>query len=260
MKFQLYPLWAYFQYFLRKEDRHSLQSPFVYQIYQGLKAHYRKNIDQFNEIDTLRANLLQDHSVLTIHDLGAGSHHFSSKERKVSDIVRYSTSSKKHALLYQYFCSLTRTQNVIELGTCLGVNTCYLAEVTQGKVSTFEGADALVHKARLHLEPYKNIQILSGNISETLPSFLKKNQPVDFALLDANHSYGPTISYFRQLLDHVREDAVMVIGDIHWSADMDRAWQEVIHSEKVTLSLDFYECGVLFFKSGLEKAHYVLHY
>src|SRR5690606_8252145 len=126
-------------------------------------------------IEEQRKSLLGDKRILNIIDLGAGSHHFASSDRKVSDIVRYSSTSQKHALLYQYFCTLTPSQTVIELGTGLGLNSSYLAEATKGKLYTFEGAEALVSRAKVNLAAYAHVQVVPGDISKTLPEFLEQN-------------------------------------------------------------------------------------
>jgi predicted O-methyltransferase YrrM len=203
---------------------------------------------------------LGDGSKIRVKDLGAGSNRFSSGERKIQDIIKVSCSSQKYSLLNQYFCSLTPAQTVIELGSCLGLNTCYLAEVTEGTLYSFEGAEGLVHLLKKNIESYKNIRLIIGDISETLPNFLKHRANVDFAFIDANHTYADTLHYFHQIMARVHQDSVIVIGDIHWSREMNRAWKEIIALDKVRLSLDFYECGALVFKEGLEKNHHILHY
>src|SRR5690606_971117 len=72
-----------------------------------------------------------------------------------------------------------------------------------------------------------------------LPTYVK--------LCQTNHEEDPSgISY--------------LIGDIHWSKAMHRAWNEIRGMEEVRMSLDFHECGVLLFKEGLGKQHYVLSY
>lgn len=260
MKFQLYPVLQYIEYYLKKEDRHSLHSPFSYQIYQGLKAYYLKYLNQFPAIEQLRISLLQNNHTLTVRDFGAGSHQFSSPERKIKDIARYSCSTQKYSILYQHLCSLTPAQTVIELGTCLGLNTCYLGEITQGKLYSFEGADVFIDLVKKNLKSYKNIQLISGDISKTLPIFLENSPQIDFAFLDANHTYEHTMSYFNQIMERVHKESIVVIGDIHWSRVMNQAWRQLIASEQIRLSLDFYECGVLFFRDGLEKKHHILHY
>lgn len=260
MKISIFPALQFLVYFLKKEGLHSLQSPFVYQLYQGLQLHRSKNQGNFPHIEAMRDRCLRDNNVMTIADFGAGSRRFTSPRRKISAIARYSCSSQQYALLYQYFCSLTPAHTVIELGTCLGINTCYLAAVAQGTVFTFEGAEALIQKAQKELGDIQKINIVPGNISETLPLFLKQKPQVDFAFIDANHTYKDTLSYFEQLLACAHEGSIIIIGDIHWSSGMHRAWQEIIRSERVRLSMDFYECGVLLFKEGLEKLHYILEY
>ena len=256
---RLFPIIQYIHYFLVKEDKHSLHSPFVFQLYQNLMAYARENKHAFPEIEDDRKAFLQNNTQVEVRDLGAGSHRFSSPVRSISDIARYSSSPKKFALLYQYFCSLTPAKTVIELGTGLGITARYLSEVTKGTLYSLEGAEALVDLAKKHLTEKSN-QLIYGDISLTLPALLNNEPLVDFAFLDANHSYLHTLSYFNQLTAHIHEESILIIGDIHWSVEMLKAWKEIIQSTQVRLSIDFYECGVLLFKKKLEKCHYVLHY
>lgn len=257
---KFFPFLQYIRYFLQQEDRHSLQSPLVYNIYQGLKNYRNETSPHFSEIENLRQRLLRDQRVITINDLGAGSLQFGSNKRKVADITRYSCSSKKYSLLYQYFCSLTPATTVVELGTCLGINSCYLAEVTQGCLYTFEGAEELVQIARNNIGEYKNTQLILGDISKTFPIFLQDQTTVDFVFIDANHTYEHTLSYFNQLKEKLHANSVVIIGDIHWSKGMEKAWEEIRQMEEVRLSLDFFECGVLLFKENLVRQHYILAY
>src|SRR5688572_1304555 len=134
VKLSLFPFLQYLEYFIRKEDAHSLHAPFAYRVFKDLKAYCSDNLHKFPTIEQMREELLGDKRTLRIRDFGAGSHYFSSSERKISDIAKYSSSSQKQALLYQYFCSLTPAQTVVELGTGLGLNSCYLAEATAGKL------------------------------------------------------------------------------------------------------------------------------
>ena len=256
---KLFPLIQYVRYFLIREGKHSIQSPFVFRLYQDLMAYVHENKQAFPEIEKVRKAFLNDKTQMDVGDLGAGSQRFSSPLRSVSDIARYSSSPQKYALLYQYFCSLTPTKTAVELGTCLGITSRYLSEVTRGTFYTFEGSETLAEMAKKHLTD-KRTQLIFGDISITLPSFLRDKPVVDFAFLDANHSYSHTLSYFNQLSEHIHEESILIIGDIHWSADMLKAWKEIIKSTRVRLSIDFYECGVLLFKEGLKKSHYILHY
>ena len=221
--------------------------------------HKIKGLKTRGTIDHLHKKLLQDRSVLEIEDYGAGSIHLPKKRRMTSEVTRYSTSSKKYSLLYQYFCSITPAKTVLELGTCTGINVQYLAQAAYGKVYTIEGAQALKEKASSYNDNDK-ICYLTGKIQEVLPTLLAKVQEVDFVLIDASHTYADTLSFFEMLLPHLHEKSIVAVGDIHWSKGMETAWKELCNHERVRLPLDFYECGILFFDPALPKAQYVLNY
>ena len=81
---------------------------------------------------------------------------------------------------------------------------------------------------------------------------------VDFALIDANHTYQGTIRTFNTLLQKVHSGSIIAIGDIHWSREMHLAWDEIKAHPKVKLSMDFYEAGILFFDFPGEKTDLIL--
>ena len=72
--------------------------------------------------------------------------------------------------------------------------------------------------------------------------------------MDANHRYEPTIRNMRSLLSAVKEDALILMDDIYWSPDMNRAWKEVISWPKVRVSIDLFQMGILLLRKDLSKA------
>jgi predicted O-methyltransferase YrrM len=254
----LFPIWSSILYWLQKEDKYSIQSPFLGELYHNLKQYLQNNPDGNQKIEDWRAKLLTDEEVLTINDFGAGSKKLKKNAfRKTKDITQYSTTQKKFNLIYQFFCMQSPAYHVLEFGTCVGINTLYLAEIAKNPVWTFEGAEGLIQKAKEAPESEKNHYIL-GDISKTLPQILEKIKRVDYVLMDANHTYDATIEYFYLLQPYIHNDSILAIGDIHWSKEMESAWNTIIQNPEVTLSLDFYECGILFFKKELQKNHHIL--
>jgi len=60
-------------------------------------------------------------------------------------------------------------------------------------------------------------------------------------------------------LKKATEKTVFVFDDIYWSAEMIEAWQEIKHNKKVTLTIDTFYMGLVFFKK--EKAKQLIdHY
>lgn len=247
------------KYWLVKEEKHSIQSPLAFEIYNGLLAYSKIAIEKDLDLEAFRSLLLKDDQVLEIEDFGAGSKKLKNKTRKTSDITKFSTSGRKFSQLYQYFCSITPAKKVLELGTCVGINARYLAREVKGEFYSFEGAKALFQKAQEN-NPPKNIRYILGQIQDTLPPLLSEKGQVDFALIDATHTYKGTVAYFEMILPYLETTSIVAIADIHWSNEMNRAWEEIRGNPTVSLSMDFYECGILFFKRGITKSHYILHY
>lgn len=259
MKSRLFSAWSYFIFWLRQEDQFSIQSPFVFDIYNGLIGYFQENNGQFSEILKIRRALLSDKKLLKIEDFGAGSKRVLGKFRRVKDVAKYSTTSPRFSMLYQFFCKITPAQVVLELGTCLGINTRFLAEVTKGKLYTFEGSMALVEKAKEAGSP-GNTEYILGEISQTLPEVLVSIHHVDFALIDATHTYEATVQYFETILEKSGPKSIIAIADIYWSRDMQKAWQQIKHHPRVFVTIDFYECGLVFLDSKLTKTNYVLKF
>lgn len=257
MKEALFPFWAYLIHWLKKEDQYSQHSPFVFEIYSDLIQFLYESKSGIPLIESFRKELLKDQSVLSVTDFGAGSKKVPTSSRKVSDITRYSTSGSKFCLVYQYFCSLTQANHVIELGTCMGISTRYLDLAVKGRLYSFEGSSTIQEIAKREPRP-QNTNFILGQIQETLPITLAYLPSVDFALIDANHTYQGTISSFNSILEKVHPKSILIISDIYWNKGMEKAWEEIKSNQKVKLTLDFYECGVVFFDFTGPKTNLIL--
>ena len=244
-------------YWLQKEDKYSQQSPLIFEIYSKMIQFLEENKKGNHEVEQFRKSLLKDDHTIEVLDLGAGSKKNLHSARTISSITRYSTSGVKFAQLYQYFCGLTPAQNVLELGTCVGISTRYLCEKTKGTLFTFEGSSEIQKVAQRPPSPSRTEFVL-GPIEKTLPKLLSSISSVDFALIDANHTYEGTIHTFMTLLPKLRQGSILAIGDIHWSPAMEKAWREIKAHPSVRLTFDFYECGVLFFNFSGQKSHLIL--
>ncbi len=229
----------------------------VFDFYSKLLRFLGENKSGNPEIEKFRKTLLRDTAVIPVLDLGAGSKKVPQARRPISQITRYSTSNIKFAQLYQYFCSLTPAENVLEFGTCMGISTRYLSEKTTGRLYTFEGSGEIQKVAQRPPAPAKTEFVL-GPIEKTLPPLLGSIPQVDFALIDANHTYEGTMRTFNALVPKLHPGSIVAIGDIHWTPEMEKAWNEIKAHPKVRLTLDFFECGILFFSFPGEKSHLVL--
>lgn len=255
----------YIKYYLAASNGkgHGMHSPFVFSFITKVLNDNRR-FYAYNHIENLRELLLNDQRQLTIEDFGAGSRVKKNNVRSVRDIAHSSLKPKKFGQVLFRIVDAYSPENILELGTSLGITTAYLASAKKDtEVVTMEGAKAVAEVARnnfakLNLE---NIELIEGNFDETLPATIKKMNSIDMAFIDGNHRYEPTVRYYRELLPAMHEHSVLIFDDIHWSKEMEQAWDEIRKDSAVTLSIDLFFIGLVFFrKEQKTKQHFVIRF
>lgn len=249
-------------YRLKSFRLHGVHSPFVFNLYQNVIQH-NGSYYAYGHIEKLRAELLQNNRQLEITDLGAGSKVNPTYRRRISDIAKVSAKPAKYAQLLFRLVNYFQPNQVLELGTSLGLTSAYLAGAQKrSTVFSFEGCPNLAQQAQLNWGKLKlrNIQIIPGNIDQTLPAYLERTTHVDFVYFDGNHRYEPTMRYFWLCLEKHTEVSIFVFDDIYWSKEMEKAWQEICKHPAVTLSIDLFQVGLVFFRKQQPKQHFTLWY
>lgn len=248
---------AYFSYWLEAVDEHSIHSPFLYALYTKAIKHDHNRF-QNNLIEEVREVLLYDDRIIEVKDLGTGSN--GSSRRYINEHARKSLASQRSARLYQRLVDFCKGKKIIELGTSFGITSMYLANIRNTFVYTFEGAPDLAALARRNFKfgDTQNIELIVGDISETLPRFVSSSPKIDVVLMDANHRYEPTLQYFSWLRPVLHPGSMIIMDDIHYSEEMEKAWSEIKNHEQVHASIDLFRCGILFFDPSLNKQHVVL--
>ena len=248
-------------YFFKAIDRHSLQAPYVFDFYSELK----KGISSGSpdpEIENIRQELKSNYALVDGIDYGAGTQVIDkSEQRNISTIAKVGISTPGTCLLLHQLIKMARPGICLELGTSLGITTAYLSRaMPNGQILTFEGNEALCKIAEENWQKLRcaNIALQQGNIDETLPKTIDQSEKIDFAIIDANHTREALLRYYELISSHMNENGMIYIDDIRWSIEMNQGWQELIRDPKVTISLEFRDGGLLIFKEGISKQHYVL--
>ena len=95
----------------------------------------------------------------------------------------------------------------------------------------------------------------------TLPQLFSKIGQVNFAFVDGNHRKEPTLQYFDSLLKYATGSALLVFDDIHWSKEMEEAWDIIISHPSVTLSIDLFFIGIIGINPDIKvKQHFTIAY
>ena len=109
----------------------------------------------------------------------------------------------------------------------------------------------------------KNIESIVGNFDIVLTSNLQhltSNFKLDFVFFDGNHKKIPTLNYFKQCLEYAHNTSVFIFDDIHWSDEMEEAWGEIKSNQKVSVTIDLFFMGLVFFRKEQEKEDFVVRY
>lgn len=254
---------TYLNYRFTSFTEHDLHSPFLYTFYTELiKNDYP--FQDFFELDKIRKRLLATNIKLNITDYGAGSKKLSSSTRQVNDITKHGIAQKKQAEFLYRLINYFRPDTIIELGTSLGLTTLYLAKpCTKSKVYTIEGSESLVEfsSALFNQQKLNNVQSIKGNFDHALPNLINSLKTVDCMYVDGNHSYEATMRYFEMALQKRSAHSIFIFDDIYWSEGMAKAWKEIYSHPEVTLSLDLFQMGIVFFRTeNKNKEHFVLKF
>ena len=252
----------YFQFLFASKNEHSLHSPFVFELYTKI-IQSKTQFPVFLSIENLRKKLFKNRSIINITDFGAGSRIYKTNQREIRQIAKSAEKNPKFGKLIFRLIQHFKPSTIFDLGTSLGITTIYESKAYESsKISTFEGCPATAKLARENFQELdcKNVEIIVGNIDETLAKKLAQIKQLDFAFFDANHRYEPTVKYFEMCLKKATEKSVFVFDDIHWSAEMHEAWQVIKNHPTVMISIDLFYVGLVFFRKNQPKQDFILRF
>jgi len=192
--------------------------------------------------------------------------------RKISDIARRAAKPPKLGQLLFRMARHYQPATVLELGTSLGLSTAYLATGAPGaRVISMEGSGPIIETAAENLRSLGvDAELLKGNFDVLLEPLLERigvacsssrsalagvggklpaaARSVGLAFVDGNHRYEPTLRYFHLLMAHMFAPAVLIFDDIHWSADMEKAWAAIRADPRVYMTIDLFFIGLVFLR------------
>ena len=277
----IYRVGSYLRHSLtaRHTGGHGIHSPYLFEWVRMVMSD-ENSYYAWREIEKVRANMLADTREVEFEDYGSraarsledGSGTAYSLEngsgaayglvfrerRRVCDIAKRSLAKKKYAqMLARLVNWLGDGLTIVELGTSFGVTTAYMAAMdSRNKVVTYEGCAAVAAIAK---ENWKALGIrnIECRVGEITADMLERDlDEVDVAFIDANHTYTSTLAYFNVLAKKVHAKSVIVVDDIHYNPEMERAWKEICADERVTSTMDLYQMGLVFFDKHYWKRHY----
>ena len=289
--------WMKHQLRARNTGGHGVHSPYLFEWVRMVMMD-KNSYYAWGKIEAIRNKMLQDERVIEFVDYGSASRSMEKgskdacglsashnaknmiggcagqrDERRVCDIAKGSLAKKKYAQMLARLVNwlgrplqishskegVGEGLTIVELGTSLGVTTAYMASVdSRNRVVTYEGCPAVAEIAKENWNALgiSNIECRVGEID--VDRMGEELGQVDVAFVDANHTYAGIRAYVNILLQKMHAKSVLVVDDIHYNADMERAWREICEDERVTSTMDLYQMGLVFFDEHYWKRHYVM--
>ncbi len=252
----LYQVKAYLKFLLKSANQHGIHSPFVYEL--TTKCFYNKTKHpEYSILKNYREGLYNASEAIEIKDFGQGSRIFTSNQRKISAIARNAGIPPKRQRLLFRLVRYFNTETVLELGTSLGLATVALALGNpSSKIHTVEGCQNTAKKAQFYFDRFKlkNIRLHPKTFEDYFTEH--PSEKYQLVYIDGNHNKEKTLQYFEILLKQASNDSVFIFDDIYWSPQMTEAWRQIIDHPQVTVSIDTFYWGLVFFRKEQSVQHF----
>lgn len=260
----LFQIKSYLKFLWNSKNEHAVHSPFVFNLLT--KCFYDKKIkSEYRILENYRKSLLKNKNFIEVTDFGAGSKVFKSNRRQISKIAKTAGISPKRAELLFRITNYFLPKNILEIGTSLGLATSALALGNpKAKVITLEGCPNTAGIAKNQLNEFdcNNVDPIVTEFENYLQDInlrLKtETENFDLIYFDGNHSKKATLAYFELLLPTIDNDSVWIFDDIHWSEEMEEAWEIIKNHPKVKVTIDTFQWGFVFFRREQEKEHFII--
>jgi len=256
----LFQIKSYLKFLWKSKNAHGIHSPFVFDLVT--KCFYDENKHpEYAVLKNYRNSLLDNDKTIEVTDFGAGSKVFKSNTRVISKIAKTAGITAKNAELLFRIAKYFKPNTVLEIGTSLGLATSALSIGNKNsEIITLEGCPETSKTAQSEFQKFglDNINIKVGEFTQTFASFDFQLSTFDLIYIDGNHQKEATLAYFDLLLPTITNDSVWIFDDIHWSPAMENAWEIIKKHPKVSVTIDTFQWGFVFFRQEQKKEDFII--
>lgn len=200
--------------------------------------------------------LKQDEHLLKWRDFGAGCP--PEGVPRVSEVRELAGSASSDQRKGRWLMSVVHTVaaqkggavRILELGTCLGSGSDYLASGAPagGTYHGLEGSKVLADFTLNRLEKHRargvHVTVDVGPFIQTLPVLVGTEHQFEVVFLDGCHEGAALLQQWQDIQPLLAEGGVVIVDDIRWSRDMFKAWKTLTSSEGFT-GIDLFRMGVV---------------
>lgn len=97
-----------------------------------------------------------------------------------------------------------------------------------------------------------------GHKNAIISSQNSSSEFYDLIFFGGNSSQQEVLEYFEMLMPTCTNDSVWIVNAIHGSKDIENTWEIIKNHPKVTVTIDTFYLGFVFFRSEQKKEHFVI--
>ncbi|MCX7953574.1 MAG: class I SAM-dependent methyltransferase [Bacteroidales bacterium] len=254
----------FIKYLLTSRHRkgHGIHSPYIYHLIKNVFLYNQKKY-QLKLVPRRFKEIIQKYSTVEHLDFGAkgkGTKYLINVKKK----YKYISVPIKYGKILSNLITYFNCKNILELGTGLGISSSYMALLNNR--STITTVDASTEFIKIAQELWKklrinNINVINKTFNEAINEIIKTNDFIDMLFIDGNHKKDALLSYYYKLKPKFNKNTIVVIDDIYWSKEMHEAWNIIKNDPDVSLSIDIFRMGLIFFTDKIFfKQHYKIRY
>lgn len=262
MSASLLHLADYIGYLFQRKGPHRIHSPFVFDFVTKV-CHDKMKYGDYELLKKERRHLYSNRNLIETVDFGlkAGEKEFITYRVRVQELAKSRSLPEKYLFFMYRLVRYFQPLQMLEFGTSTGLSGLAMALANKnGKLLSMEGCASVASVAQGNFDRNKveNAEIIIGNFSNVLAPALEGLSGLDLVFFDGNHRPEALLDYVKYCLPFTNNQSIFVFDDIHSSASMKSAWTAVKNLDAVSLSIDLYRMGIVFFRTGIQKQHFVI--
>ena len=250
---------SFFCFIIKSKNEHGVHSPFVFDLITSC-FYKTKSKNDLTIFLNYKKELSKNNSLSEISNFNFMSNFLLSHKRKRSRIFKDSEISNKRARLLIHLIQYLKPKNILEIGTGFGINTVVLSSAQRNsKITTLDENEQTVNviKEMFKKNTYKHVKFLTGNFDITLPQVFNNNI-YDFIYFKGSCENKTTLNYFEYSLSSIHNNSVLLFENIHSNRESEKVWNSIKKHKKVTVTIDTFLWGFVFFRKEQEKEHFII--
>ena len=250
---------SFFCFIIKSKNEHGVHSPFVFDLITSC-FYKKKDKNDLTIFSDYKKQLSKNTLLLEILSFNFMSRLLLSHKSKRSRFFKNSEISNKRARLLIHLIQYLKPKNILEIGTGFGINTVVLSSAQRNsKITTLEENEQVVKaiKEMFEKNTVKNVKFLTGNFDITLPRVFNNNT-YDFIHFKGSCANKIILKHFESSLLSIDNNSVFLFENIHSNKESEKVWNYIKKHKKVTVTIDTFLWGFVFFRKEQEKEHFII--